>query len=242
MGAGTQRVEARLRTLFADARILRLDRDSTRKADALEAALAEVAKGGPALLVGTQMLGKGHHFPNVTLVALLDIDPAFYTADFRALERLGQTILQVGGRAGREGKPGKALVQTGLAGHPLLRLLLDEGYGPFAEALLDERRQQELPPFRHHALIRASSKEPQTAADFLLQVAAPPTPGPARLLGPMPALMERKAGRYRQLLLATAEKRADLHHLLAAKVRQAEALKLARKVRWSVDVDPQDLF
>lgn len=242
VGAGTQRVEARLHALFGDARILRIDRDTTRKAGALASVFAEVAAGGPALLVGTQMLAKGHHFPNVTLVALLDIDPAFHTSDFRALERLGQTILQVGGRAGREGKPGRVLVQTGFAQHPLLRLLLNEGYGRFADALLEERQRHELPPYCFHALLRASSAEPQTATDFLLQLAEAPSPGPARLLGPMPALMERKAGRYRQLLLLRAEKRADLHQLLAAKIRQAEGLKLGRKVRWSVDVDPYDLY
>ena len=242
VGAGTQRVEQRLRALFGEAPVLRIDRDSTRRAGALAEAFAEVGKGGPAILVGTQMLAKGHHFPRVTLVALLDIDPAFYTADFRALERLGQTILQVGGRAGRADQPGKVLVQTGLAQHPLLRLLLEEGYAPFAEALLAERRAQGLPPYSFDALIRASSPEAEGAVKFLLEVAGEPGTGPAKALGPVPALMERKAGRYRQHLLLRAPSRAALHQLLAEKVRVAEAIKAPRSLRWSVDVDPYDLF
>ncbi|MGI9322181.1 MAG: replication restart helicase PriA, partial [Pseudomonadales bacterium] len=242
VGTGTQRVEQRLAGIFAGSRILRIDRDSARKAQALEKMFREVAQGDPAILVGTQLLAKGHHFPNVTLVALLDIDGAFYTSDFRALERLGQTILQVGGRAGRESKPGRVAIQTRFAAHPLLKLLIEQGYSSFADQLLDERRKTGLPPYSYHALIRASSIAPQAAIAFLEDLAGADPSGKAQVLGPVPALMEKKAGRHRQLLLLSAKKRSHLHDILMLKVGRAEGSKLARKVRWTIDVDPYDLF
>lgn len=242
LGVGTQRVEEHLAQAFAGRRILRIDRDSTRKSGALNKMFQEVAEGGPAILVGTQLLAKGHHFPGVTLVALLDLDGAFYTADFRALERMGQLVLQVGGRAGRESRPGQVVIQTKFATHPLLKLLLGQGYSRFADEVLKERQQTGLPPYAFHALIRASSQDRQAAAQFLEALATADPSGRTQVLGPVPALMERKAGRHRLLLLLSAQKRSHLHGLLMQKVSQAEASKLSRKVRWAVDVDPYDIF
>lgn len=243
IGLGTQRVEQSLRQKFPDTPVIRIDRDSTRKKGAMQDYVDQISKGHAAVLVGTQLLAKGHHFPNVTLVALLDVDSGFYSSDFRALEKLGQLIVQVGGRAGRAEKPGKVLLQTQFAGHPLLLSLIDNGYESFARSLLNERRELDLPPYSFHALIRAESADRHSARSFLENVAAHPSSDPSvDVLGPIPALMEKKAGRYRQLLLLTSKMRRNLHTELEQRVALAENHQLARKVRWAVDVDPIDLF
>lgn len=243
IGQGTQRIEKTLAELFPDYPVLRIDRDSTRKKGAMDAYLEKVASGAPCLLVGTQMLAKGHHFPNVTLVALMDVDSGFYSSDFRAVERLGQLILQVGGRAGRAEKPGEVLLQTEFAHHPLLQLLIEEGYEAFAAAVLAERKSVELPPYAFSCVIRAEAHQSSTASSFLSEVLESARPHPSvNVSGPIPALMEKRAGRFRHLLLLTAADRGLLHQEIERRIAIAESLPAGRKVRWSVDVDPVDLF
>jgi primosomal protein N' (replication factor Y) len=249
VGAGTERAEERLETLFPDYPVLRIDRDSTARKGAMEQIFNTVNRGEPCVLIGTQMLAKGHHFPRVTLVAILDADGGLFSADFRASERMAQLIVQVAGRAGRASEPGRVIIQTHLAEHPLLVQLTEQGYFAFAEQALSERRAAGLPPFSHLALIRAEAHKPRQAEDFLDQACSEAEHlldelqvDGVELLGPVPAPMERRAGRYRAQLLLQSNARANLHRLLAAWLPAVEQLPGARAVRWSLDVDPIDLF
>lgn len=247
VGVGTERSEDRLNILFPDYPVLRIDRDSTARKGSLEALFATIRKGEPCILVGTQMLAKGHHFPRVTLVAILDADGGLYSADFRAAERMAQLILQVAGRAGRAGEPGRVVIQTHLPEHPLLVQLSELGYFAFAEEALSERRSVGLPPFSHMALLRADALQLAQVEEFLDQAAqlaeaSPLAQEEVMVLGPVPAPMERRAGRHRAQLLLQSRNRAALHRLLAGWVRQLETLPGHRQVRWSLDVDPVDLF
>lgn len=244
LGLGTERVEAALNELFPAARVARIDRDSTRRKGSLRRLLKEIQDGRVNLLIGTQMLAKGHHFPGVTLVGILDVDAGLYSTDFRAGERTAQLIMQVAGRAGREDKPGTVILQTRHPGHPLLRALVQEGYPGFARACLLERRTAGLPPFAHQALWRAEAPDSLAAQHFLMAIAslAERTATPVQVLGPVPAPLARRSNRYRWQLLLQAERRGALHALLDQLLAGMAAIALTRKVRWSVDVDPVDLF
>lgn len=249
VGAGTERAEERLKVLFPDYPILRVDRDSTARKDAMHNLFTTIQRGQPSILVGTQMLAKGHHFPRVTLVAILDADGGLFSGDFRASERMAQLIVQVAGRAGRAEEPGKVIIQTHLADHPLLVQLTEQGYFAFAEQALDERRAAGLPPYSHLALLRAEAHKPGQAEGFLDEacaaaerlVAEQRLPG-IELLGPVPAPMERRAGRFRAQLLIQANTRAPLHRLISAWLLVLEQMPSGRQVRWSLDVDPVDLY
>jgi len=253
VGAGTERLEAVLKQQFPDTGIVRIDRDTTRRKGAMQNLLDSVHDGSKRILVGTQMLAKGHHFPDVTLVGIVDIDQGLFSADFRATERMAQLLVQVAGRAGRAEKPGQVLIQTHHPDHPLLQILLHEGYAAFAQAALEERRQTQLAPHSHMALLRAEAVDERLPLQFLkharqlaeqLGAAFSANFGESRvqLLGPIPAPMERRAGRIRAQLLLQATERAALHHLLEPWLQQLESDKLGRKVRWSIDVDPQEMF
>src|SRR5690606_5239011 len=167
VGQGTQRIEETLRQQFPDAPLARIDRDSIRRKGELESLLERVRNNEIRILVGTQMLTKGHDFPNVTLVVVLNADQGLFSADFRASERLAQTIVQVAGRAGRAERPGEVLIQTEYPDHPLLSLLLTGGYEAFAEGALNERRQSGWPPYARIALLRAEASRPGAAMSFL---------------------------------------------------------------------------
>jgi len=249
VGAGTERAEERLAILFPDYPVLRVDRDSTSRKDAMNQLFATIQKGQPCILVGTQMLAKGHHFPRVTLVSILDADGGLFSGDFRASERMAQLIVQVAGRAGRAEEPGKVIIQTHLAEHPLLIQLTEQGYFAFAEQALSERRAAGLPPFSHLALLRAEAHKPGQAEGFLDEACTEAehllkemSLGGIELLGPVPAPMERRAGRYRAQLLVQANARAPLHKLLATWLLALENMPSGRAVRWSLDVDPVDLY
>jgi primosomal protein N' (replication factor Y) len=249
VGAGTERAEERLAILFPDHPVLRVDRDSTSRKDAMHNLFSTIQRGQPSILVGTQMLAKGHHFPRVTLVAILDADGGLFSGDFRAGERMAQLIVQVAGRAGRAEEPGKVIVQTHLADHPLLVQLTEQGYFAFAEQALDERRAAGLPPFAHLALLRADAHKPGQAESFLDEACAAAERilneqklRGIELLGPVPAPMERRAGRFRAQLLLQANARAALHRLISAWLLVLEQMPSARQVRWSLDVDPVDLY
>ncbi len=249
IGAGTERAEERLQILFPDTPVLRIDRDSTTRKGSMDALLTTIGSGEPCIMVGTQMLAKGHHFPRVTLVAILNADGGLFSADFRASERMAQLIMQVAGRAGRAGEPGRVIIQSQLADHPLLVQLSEQGYFAFAEQALSERRATGLPPFSHLALLRADALKAEYADIFLEdaysiaeQLLEQLKLEGVELLGPITSPMERRAGRYRAQLLVQASSRAQLHRLLTPLSSNLESLASARQSRWSLDVDPIDLF
>jgi primosomal protein N' (replication factor Y) len=249
VGQGTERMEETLRERFAGVTILRIDRDSTRRRGAMEALMNEMRGGRRQILLGTQMLAKGHDLPNVTLVGILDADQGMFGVDFRAGERMGQLITQVAGRAGRADKPGAVYVQTRCPEHPLLGTLLAQNYQDFARGLLDERRLSAMPPYRNMAILRAESVREGAPEEFLSAARArllTLTPAgieqPVELLGPAPAPMARRAGHYRAQLLLLAAQRARLHALLSALVPALDSLAAAGRVRWSLDVDPADEY
>ena len=245
LGLGTERIEETLNALFTNTPITRIDRDSTRTKGAMQSVIDQVHKGGAQILVGTQMLAKGHHFPNVTLVGMLDIDAGLFSCDFRSSERMSQLIIQVAGRSGREDKQGHVLIQTHHPDHPFLNTLIKQGYGHFANDALLERHQAELPPYHHQALLRVNAIGEQTVLSFLndvSQVTDRLNAPNVSLFGPVPAPMLKRAGRFRyQLLIQTAE-RKPLHLFIKMLLSQIEQLKSSRQVRWSIDVDPVDLY
>jgi primosomal protein N' (replication factor Y) (superfamily II helicase) len=244
VGQGTERIEETVERLFPDAPLARIDRDSIRRKGELEAALARIDSNEVRILVGTQMLTKGHHFPNVTLVVVLNADQGLFSVDFRASERLAQTIVQVAGRAGRAERAGEVLIQTEYPSHPLLTLLLQGGYQAFATGALTEREQTAWPPFARIALLRADATQAAAPMKFL-HAAAALARGQAtrdvRILGPATAPMERRAGRYRAQLLLHAATHSPVQRLMSEWIPALEALPEARQVRWSIDVDPVEL-
>ena len=249
IGAGTERAEERLQILFPDTPVLRIDRDSTSRKGSMDALLTQIGTGAPCIMIGTQMLAKGHHFPRVTLVAILNADGGLFSADFRASEKMAQLIVQVAGRAGRASDLGRVIIQSALADHPLLVQLSEQGYFAFAEQALSERRATALPPFSHLALLRADALKPELADAFLEdaysiaeQLLEQLKIEGVELLGPIASPMERRAGRYRAQLLIQANSRAPLHRLLTPLCNNLESLPSARQSRWSMDVDPIDLF
>jgi primosomal protein N' (replication factor Y) (superfamily II helicase) len=244
VGQGTERIEEAVRQLFPHAPLARIDRDAIRRRGELEATLARVDSKEVRILVGTQMLTKGHDFPNVTLVVVLNADQGLFSADFRAGERLAQTIVQVAGRAGRAEKPGEVLIQTEYPEHPLLKLLLAGGYEAFAAGALQEREQSQWPPFARIALLRAEAATALAPMKFLRAALTVARDFPVRgvqLLGPAPAPMERRAGRYRAQVLLHAGTHSPLQKFMSAWLPALEALPEARRVRWSIDVDALDL-
>ena len=237
VGTGTQRAEEALAERYPNLPLYRIDRDTARSARRLAADLAMVRAGAPAILVGTQMLAKGHHFPNVTLVAILDADNGFLSADFRGPERTAQLIIQVAGRAGRAKRPGEVCIQTFDPDSPNLSALIHAGYQGFAHNERDARAAAGLPPFAALALIRAESKDEARAAALLHAVREVLQDDVIEVLGPAAAPIARRADRYRCQLLALASRRNDLRQALA---RLEETPPRAAGVRWAIDVDPID--
>ncbi len=254
-GVGTERLEQALQEQFPKYRVVRIDRDTTRTRDALENQLASLHNDEPAILIGTQMLAKGHDLKNLTLCGIVDVDSGLYSSDFRSEERLAQLIVQVSGRVGRAHKAGQVLLQTHHPEHPLLELLLHQGYEGFAEQHLAARKESAFPPYSHLALLRAEAQHSEIIADFfsavmqarenlekeLSDLSKNRSNTPVHFFGPMPAPMPRRAGFMRAQILIQSESRAALHAHLQPLVLLVEKLKQARKVRWSLDIDPYDL-
>jgi primosomal protein N' (replication factor Y) (superfamily II helicase) len=246
LGQGTERCESALSEWFPHTRVIRVDRDSTRTKNAMNNILNEVHKGQPCILVGTQMLAKGHHFADVTLVVIINADAGLFSTDFRGPERMGQILLQVAGRAGRAEKPGHVIIQSNHCDHPLVKTLATQGYQAFAEMILQERRMTQLPPFRFLALLRAESKRPENALNFLtlahqeakILCAASPQ---LHYLGPLPAMIEKRGDRFRYQLQFNAAQRKPLQQLLTELTQKLEAHALSKRIRWSVDVDPVEM-
>ncbi len=242
LGQGTERIDARAAELWPTVARLRLDRDVLNRKGELEQALEKIQTGAVQLLIGTQMLAKGHDFPNLSLVGIIDADQGLYGQDFRAAEHLAQLVIQVSGRAGRRDTPGEVLLQTHNPEHPLLGSLSPGNYPAVADALLTERQILAWPPFSRMALIRTESSTAQAALDELSALAEPLYAlDELDVLGPVPAIMERRGGQYRHQLLLRSNNRPLLQAQLRELRKQLETRPSARKLRWSIDVDPQYL-
>lgn len=243
LGHGTERVEETLAAEFPDHPVERFDRDVLRAQRELTGAIDRVHSGSARILVGTQMLTKGHHFPDVTLVVVLNADQSLFSTDFRAAERLAQTIVQVAGRAGRAGRPGEVLIQSQYPDHPLLTTLLADGYAGFAATALAEREQAHWPPFARLAVLRASDTAADGAMRFLAAAGRLLAPPPGVLLRqPMPSSMARRADRHHAQLLVESAQRTLLQRYLDEWVPRLAALDTPRSLRWALDVDPLEVF
>ena len=244
VGQGTERVEETLGRLFPEAPLARLDRDTASARGAVQTVLDRVHSGEARILVGTQMLTKGHHFPDVTLVVILDADQGLFASDFRATERLAQTITQVAGRAGRETRAGEVLIQTEFPEHPLLNRLLTEGYEGFAAGALEERREAGWPPFSRLAMLRAEAKD-SAGLDVFLRAAGDCgrslNEAAVKILGPAAALIARRADHFRAHLLIETAARSTLQRFLKDWLPQVETLPGPPGLRWSIDIDPLEV-
>ena len=245
VGMGTTRLTESLHALFSNPQtskktypIIQIDRDTTRKKDSWEDIYRRINSGNPAILVGTQMVAKGHHFPNVTLVCLPNADRGFLSPDFRSPEHTAQLIVQVAGRSGRGSKPGKVLIQTVQPENPLLRKLVRDGYQPFALELLKERKMLGLPPYTYGALIRCEAKTLQQATQVLKDAIAIMPPHELAILGPIDAPMKMKNSRYHSQLLLLSKQRPQLHQLLNFWWPQVVQLPSAKYLKLTLDVDP----
>jgi len=247
-GHGTERVENLLCAHFPDTPVVRIDRDTTSRKGELAKKLALVRSGEPVILIGTQMLTKGHDFPNLTLVGILDIDQALFSADYRAQEQLAQQVVQVSGRAGRGDKPGLVVLQTSQPEHPMLNQLLTQGYRAVAQQFLVERQAWHYPPFGYQALIRANTPQFETGLVFLqalkndLKITLEEGQDEIKLMGPMPSAMEKRANRYRYQMLISADKRSSLHCFLDQLISAIRQVKKPKELRYTLDVDPTNFM
>ncbi len=240
VGQGTERTEETLATQFPETPVIRVDRDSTQRKGAIQGILDRVNSGAPCILVGTQMLAKGHDFPNVTLVVVVNADGGLFSVDFRAPEQLVQTLLQVSGRAGRGETAGQVLVQTCHSDHPLLRTLCEGRYLPMANQLLSEREAGQFPPYRAMAIFRAEADTMKQSLELLDEIRPLARVTGVETWGPLPALIARRADRHRAQLVLVSQNRRHLNHLLAQICLQLDQQKQPSNVKWMIDVDPQE--
>lgn len=244
-GVGTEQLEEKLHQLFPTANIVRIDRDVTRRKGALEKRLAQVRCGVADIIIGTQMLAKGHHLPSITLACIINIDQGLFATDFRSTERLAQLIVQVSGRAGRGTTAGHIVLQTYHPKHPCLQTLVKQGYAPFARELLSQRETIGLPPYSHFALLRAEARQLGAAMNFLQKVEKHAQKlvqnNSVHVHAPMPATMEKKASYYRASFLLETHDIASLHDCLTRLVPVIQSLPKNRSLRWHLDVDPLEI-
>ncbi len=245
VGQGTERIEETLGRLFPEAPLARLDRDTASARGAVQTVLNRVHSGEARILIGTQMLTKGHHFPEVSLVVIVDADQGLFASDFRATERLAQTITQVAGRAGRGSLAGEVMIQTEFPEHPLLNRLMTEGYEGFAVSALEERREAGWPPYSRLAMLRAEAKD-SLGLDAFLRAAVDSSRGlgdaaAVKVLGPASALIARRADHFRAHLLIETTARSTLQRFLKDWLPQVEKLRGPPGLRWSIDVDPLEV-
>jgi primosomal protein N' (replication factor Y) len=244
-GLGTEQTEGFLRGHFPGWPIHRVDSDSMTAKNAMQDLVTEILKGEPAILLGTQMLTKGHHFPGVSLVAVIDVDSALFSTDFRGEERMAQMLTQVGGRAGRAESKGEVILQTHYPDHPALQAILHKPYAEHARDILDARQAASMPPTGKLLMLRTDSADVETGEQFLtaLRQRAEPQLAPnAKLIGPLPSPMQRRAGKFRSQLLVTVDSHKSAQYMAALLVSIAESLPIKRGMKWSIDVDPQDTF
>lgn len=243
LGLGTERIELVLKKHFPAETVARIDRDSTRKKGTFHTLLEKINQGEFRILIGTQMLAKGHHFPDVTLAVIVNADGGLLSTDLRATERMGQLIMQVAGRSGRAEKPGEVLIQTRQPDNQHLHCLLTKNYQNFCDTLLEERRQSQLPPYSYLALFRADAFAEVEAFNFLQQLKNKMKQQKGILcLGPVAAPLQKKAGKFRAQLLLQSINRKRLQNLLSELMSQLFSMRSQSKVKWSLDVDPGDLF
>ena len=243
LGAGTAKVEQHLNELFPHHDVIRVDRDSTSRVGSWQKIYDRIQQNKPTILLGTQMLAKGHHFPHVTLVAILDIDAGLLSVDIRAPERTAQLIVQVAGRAGRGEHKGNVYLQSLRPDHPMLTTLIEHDYRTVAKHMLAERKIALLPPYRYAALVRVESKDREYSQQFLSEIAQQfrvMATDSVDIWGPIPAPMERKAGRYRAHMVILSADRAKLHFYLRQWWQQVVHLPRQHQLRLSIDVDPQE--
>jgi len=244
LGIGTERLEEALEKHFPSIPIIRIDRDTTRKKNALNAMVTEIMQGNRQILIGTQMLAKGHHFPHVTLVGILNADSGFFSSDFRATERSAQLLIQVAGRAGRAEKPGEVFIQTLYPKHPLLLQLIQKGYHDFSLTALQERQESLLPPYSYFALLHAEAIKQSLPTQFLEQVrtiAETINHESVYILGPMPSPIQRRKSHYRVQLLFQSASRKNLQDFLSRLIPKIDELKTSKKVKWAIDIDPLEM-
>ncbi|QIB65840.1 primosomal protein N' [Kineobactrum salinum] len=243
-GLGTEQTEETLQQHFGKWPIHRVDSDSMQGRDAMQTLVREVHRGQPCILLGTQMLTKGHHFPGVKLVAVIDADALLFSADFRGEERMAQLLTQVAGRAGREGEGGKVLLQTHYPDHPAMQAMLREDYASQARRLLAARQNSAMPPWGRLLLLRSDSRDARAGENFLGQLRQKTEhslPGGCRLIGPLPSPLQRRAGKFRCQLLVTAAGYREARTAARLLVAAAEQLPASNSLSWSIDVDPLDL-
>ncbi len=243
-GLGTEQAEDFLRSKFANFKLHRVDSDSIRNKNAMTDLVTSINTGEPCVLLGTQMLTKGHHFPGVELVAVIDADAALFSTDFRGEERMAQLLTQVGGRAGRESDSGQVILQTHYPDHPIIRAVLEQPYAIHARNILANRHNAGLPPASSMALIRADASDIEVGEQFLLELrkqAQPQLPTGTVLVGPLPSPMQRRAGKFRSQLMLRANTRSDAQGAAAILVATADKIP-GRALKWSIDIDPQDTF
>ena len=244
-GLGTEQTEDFLRTRFKQWPIYRVDSDSMQGTGSMQALAQDIDKGEPCILIGTQMLTKGHHFPGVNLVAVIDADALLFSTDFRGEERMAQLLTQVAGRAGRADAKGNVLLQTHYPDHPALLAMLTTSYGEQARVLLKQRQQSGMPPAGQLVVLRTDCPDAEYGEKFLQQLRArstPRLPSGARLIGPLPSHMQRRAGKYRSQLLLTAPNRRTAQTAATLLVTNAEGLPARHGLKWSIDIDPQNVF
>ena len=238
VGQGTERTEENLAEHFPDTPVIRVDRDSTQRKGSIHGILETVNSGAPCILVGTQMLAKGHDFPNVTLVLVINADGGLFSVDFRAPEHLIQTLIQVSGRAGRGNHPGKVIIQTCHSDHPLLQTLCAGNYLSLAKQLLNEREQSGFPPFRAMAILRADAPDMADSLKFLDHAKKQFNDPQLELWGPLPSMIARRADRYRAQLIVLSNSRSRLKQNVAQLCQQLDARRRPGQLRWQIDVDP----
>ena len=244
-GLGTEQTEDFLRTHFKQWPIYRVDSDSMQSKGSMQALAEDINKGEPCILLGTQMLTKGHHFPGVSLVAVIDADALLFSTDFRGEERMAQLLTQVAGRAGRADIPGSVLLQTHYPDHPALLAMLSTSYAEQARVLLKQRQESGMPPAGQLVVLRTDCPDAEYGEQFLQTLrerSTPFLPSGARLIGPLPSPMQRRAGKYRCQLLLTAPTRGAAQTAASVLVANAEALPAKQGLKWSIDIDPQNVF
>jgi primosomal protein N' (replication factor Y) len=242
-GLGTEQAADILQQEFPQWPVHRVDSDTTSSREAMSQLLDEINSGAPCILLGTQMLAKGHHFPAVTLAAVIDADAMLFSTDFRGEEKMAQLLTQVGGRAGRDKTPGRVIMQSHHPDHPTLQAILEKSYMEQATDILERRQEVGLPPYGHLAVLRTDCSDADFGERFLASLRRQleqQGPGACALVGPLPSPMHRRAGKYRSQLIITAGSRGALQQSAHLAVGIAQTLPGRRDFKWSIDVDPQD--
>ncbi|MCF6776610.1 primosomal protein N' [Thiotrichales bacterium 19X7-9] len=244
VGQGTERIEEYLTETFPEYQIIRIDRNTTTTEKALNQSFEQINSNKAQIIIGTQMMAKGHHFPNVTLVGIINIDSGLYSHDFRALERTGQLITQVAGRAGRADKKGQVYIQTHTPDHPLLKTLLNHGYAEFAKVLIAERKLAQWPPYTNLSLIKGESTSEEFLENQMQEIkykAQALCNSEQLIIGPFPAIRYKQQSRYRMILLLQSNTKLLMQHALA-NIETVLSSYNSHKVRLTLDIDPNDLM